>query len=48
MVLRLSPIAWMWTGNWTLLNKTLIQTRRIKTNPRPLDEDWLSLLEKGI
>ena len=32
----------------TLLDKTLRQTRRIKTNPRPLDEDLLSFIEKGI
>jgi alcohol dehydrogenase class IV len=31
-----------------LLNKTLVQTRRIKTNPRPLDEELLSFIEKGI
>ena len=30
------------------LNNTLIQTRRIKTNPRPLDEELLSYIEKGI
>jgi alcohol dehydrogenase class IV len=32
----------------TLLNKTLIQTRRIKTNPRPLDDELLLYIEKGI
>ena len=32
----------------TLLNKTLIQKRRIKTNPRPLEEDLLSRIENGI
>jgi alcohol dehydrogenase class IV len=32
----------------TLLNNTLIQTRRIKTNPRPLDDELLSYIEKGI
>ncbi|MCX5907160.1 MAG: iron-containing alcohol dehydrogenase [Deltaproteobacteria bacterium] len=32
----------------TLLEKTLIQTRRIKTNPRTLDNDLLSFIEKGI
>jgi alcohol dehydrogenase class IV len=31
-----------------LLDKTLIQTRRIKTNPRPLDDELLSYIEKGI
>jgi alcohol dehydrogenase class IV len=31
-----------------LLDKTLIQTRRIKTNPRPLDNELLSYIEKGI
>jgi alcohol dehydrogenase class IV len=31
-----------------LLDKTLIQTRRIKTNPRPLDSELLSYIEKGI
>jgi alcohol dehydrogenase class IV len=32
----------------TLLNNTLIQTRRIKTNPRPLDDELLFYIEKGI
>jgi alcohol dehydrogenase class IV len=32
----------------TLLNNTLIQTRRIKTNPRPLDDELLLYIEKGI
>jgi hypothetical protein len=31
-----------------ILEKTLIQTRRIKTNPRPLDDELLSYIEKGI
>ena len=31
-----------------LLNNTLIQTRRTKTNPRPLDDQLLSFIEKGI
>ena len=31
-----------------LLENTLIQTRRIKTNPRPLDDELLSDIEKGI
>ena len=31
-----------------LLENTLIQTRRIKTNPRPLDDELLSHIEKGI
>ncbi len=31
-----------------LLDKTLIQTRRIKTNPRPLDDELLSGIENGI
>lgn len=31
-----------------LLNKTLIQTRRIKTNPRPLDDELLACIESGI
>ena len=31
-----------------LLDKTLIQTRRIKTNPRPLDSELLTYIEKGI
>jgi alcohol dehydrogenase class IV len=31
-----------------ILEKTLIQTRRIQTNPRPLDEDLLSFIEEGI
>jgi len=31
-----------------LLDKTLIQTRRIKTNPRPLDDELLSCIESGI
>jgi len=31
-----------------ILEKTLIQTRRIQTNPRPLDEDLLSFIEGGI
>ncbi len=32
----------------TLLNNTLIQTRRIKTNPRFLDDELLAYIEKGI
>jgi alcohol dehydrogenase class IV len=32
----------------TLFNNTLIQTRRIKTNPRPLDDELLLYIEKGI
>ena len=32
----------------TLLDNTLIQTRRIKTNPRLLDDELLSYIEKGI
>jgi alcohol dehydrogenase class IV len=32
----------------TLLNNTLIQTRRIKTNPRLLDDELLSYIENGI
>ncbi len=31
-----------------LLRNTLVQTRRIKTNPRPLDDDLLSQIEEGI
>jgi alcohol dehydrogenase class IV len=31
-----------------LLKNTLIQTRRIKTNPRPLDDELFSYIEKGI
>jgi len=31
-----------------LLKNTLVQTRRIKTNPRPLDGDLLSQIEEGI
>jgi alcohol dehydrogenase class IV len=31
-----------------LLDKTLIQTRRIKTNPRPLDSELRSCIEEGI
>ena len=31
-----------------LLQKTLIQTRRLKTNPRPIDDELLSFIEKGI
>ncbi len=31
-----------------LLDKTLIQTRRIKTNPRPLDDELLACIESGI
>ena len=31
-----------------ILEKTLIQTRRIQTNPRPLDKDLLSFIEAGI
>jgi alcohol dehydrogenase class IV len=31
-----------------ILEKTLIQTRRIQTNPRRLDEDLLSFIEAGI
>jgi alcohol dehydrogenase class IV len=32
----------------TLLKNTLIQTRRTKTNPRPLDDELLSYIERGI
>ena len=32
----------------TVLNNTLIQTRRIMTNPRPLDDELLSYIEDGI
>jgi alcohol dehydrogenase class IV len=32
----------------TLLKNTLVQTRRIKTNPRPLDDELLSYIERGI
>jgi alcohol dehydrogenase class IV len=32
----------------TLLENTLVQTRRIKTNPRPLDDALLSVIEDGI
>ena len=32
----------------TLLDNTLIQTRRIKTNPRPLDDELLSFIKRGI
>jgi alcohol dehydrogenase class IV len=32
----------------TLLENTLIQTRRIMTNPRPLDDELLSYIEDGI
>ncbi len=32
----------------TLLNNTLIQTRRIRTNPRLIDDELLSYIEKGI
>ncbi|MGZ3559601.1 MAG: hypothetical protein ACXU97_10850 [Thermodesulfobacteriota bacterium] len=31
-----------------LLEKTLIQTRRIKTNPRLLDDELLPCVESGI
>jgi alcohol dehydrogenase class IV len=31
-----------------LLENTLVQTRRIKTNPRPLDDDLLSHIKEGI
>jgi len=31
-----------------LLENTLVQTRRIKTNPRPLDDELLSDIEEGI
>jgi alcohol dehydrogenase class IV len=31
-----------------LLKKTLVQTRRIMTNPRPLDDELLSYIEEGI
>ena len=31
-----------------ILEKTLLQTRRIKTNPRPLDNELLSYIEMGI
>jgi alcohol dehydrogenase class IV len=32
----------------TVLEKTLVQVRRIQTNPRPLDEELLSYIEEGI
>ncbi len=32
----------------TILEKTLIQTRRTRTNPRPLENDLLSFIEEGI
>lgn len=32
----------------TLLEKTLVQTRRIATNPRALDDELLSYIEEGI
>ena len=31
-----------------MYENTLIQTRRIQTNPRLLDEELLSYIEKGI
>lgn len=31
-----------------LLEKTLVQTRRIMTNPRPLDDELISYIEEGI
>jgi alcohol dehydrogenase class IV len=31
-----------------LLENTLVQTRRTKTNPRPLDDELLSQIEEGI
>jgi alcohol dehydrogenase class IV len=31
-----------------LLDNTLVQTRRIKTNPRPLDDELLEYIERGI
>lgn len=31
-----------------LYENVLIQTRRIKTNPRPLDDELLSYVESGI
>ena len=31
-----------------VLEKTLVQTRRIVTNPRPLDEELLRYIEEGI
>jgi hypothetical protein len=32
----------------TVLKKTLIQTRRIVTNPRPLDDQLLEFIREGI
>ncbi len=32
----------------TLLENTLLQTRRIKTDPRPLEDDFLGHIQKGI
>ncbi len=32
----------------TILEKTLAQERRIKTNPRPLDGELLAYIEEGI
>ena len=32
----------------TLLEKTLVQTRRIVTNPRPLDDELISYIRDGI
>ena len=31
-----------------LYENVLVQTRRIKTNPRPLDNELLSYVERGI
>jgi alcohol dehydrogenase class IV len=32
----------------TVLHKTLVQVRRIQTNPRPLDDELLSYIKEGI
>jgi antitoxin component of RelBE/YafQ-DinJ toxin-antitoxin module len=32
----------------TILEKTLIQKRRLPTNPRLLDDELLSMIEEGI
>ena len=45
---RLSELGIKKEDTRTLFNNTLIQTRRIKTDPRPLDDELLFYIEKGI
>lgn len=45
---RLSELGIRKENAETVLERTLIQRRRIVTNPRPLDDELLSYIEKGV